>query len=390
MRLRRNRSARFLRWLLVGALAAALLAQAAPLALADDPRAELEKVQDQLSYIQKKRQETKNLLSDAYWQSEEARVQLKNVEGDLAIANSQLAVLTNQARLAEQDLKKVQTEVEEATREVASHKATLQKRVRAINEEGRVNYVAVLLGASSFSDLLSRFDMLTLVVRKDAELFARVRESKRLLDEKKIEAETRRNRLTELTTQAEARRNTIAIKRDERVAYSNQLEFSKKQLQSQLDAFDKAEEEIGEKVAELQRQLARQGGLFAPVYPVNKPIAITDSFGPRLHPILGVWRNHNGTDFAANYGAPVYAIDDGVVLVAGWNEAYGWLVVIDHGGGVSSWYGHATKLLVKVNETVHRGQKITEAGATGWATGPHLHLEIRVDGKPEDPMKYYK
>jgi murein DD-endopeptidase MepM/ murein hydrolase activator NlpD len=74
--------------------------------------------------------------------------------------------------------------------------------------------------------------------------------------------------------------------------------------------------------------------------------------------------------------------------VAGWNDAYGNLVVIDHGGGYASWYGHASKLLVRVGDTVKRGQQITQAGSTGWATGPHVHLEIHVNGTPVDPMTY--
>lgn len=381
---------RLVRWLVLPVIIAGLLSQAAPLARADDPRAELEKAQNQLDYIREQREKTKNLLSQAYWQAEEARVQLGRVEGELVTANSQLVVINNQLTQAEADLKKIEADLAGAQKRFDSRKQMLSKRVRAINEEGRINYLAVLLGASTFSDFLSRFDMLTLVVRKDAQLFEDVRQSKKELEERQGEATVRRNRLADLKAQAEMRRTTIATKRDEKQTASRSLDQSKRSLQSRLDEFDRQEEAVQELVVEIQKRLSRKSGKFSPVYPVGRPVAITDSFGPRLHPILNVWRPHNGTDFGAGYGAPVFAIEDGLVIIAGWNEAYGNLTVIDHGNGISSWYGHSSKLLVRVNDTVKQGQRIADAGSTGWSTGPHVHLEIRVNGKPENPMTYIR
>lgn len=381
---------RLVRRLILPLIVVALLAQAASPASADDPREELEKAQNKLEYIRQQKELTKNLLADAYWRSEEARIQLTDAEASLAVATSQLAVISNQVVFAEGDLKKVEAELVVAQKRFESNKERLARRVRALNEEGRVNYLAVLLGASSFMDFISRFDALKMVIRKDAELFAQVRKDKKDLETRQAEAINRRNRLTELKAQAETRRATIIVKRDEKVAATENLEQSKRSLQARLAEFDREEEKIQELVVEIQKKLARQGGRFQPIFPVARPINVTDNFGPRLHPILGVWRPHNGTDFAANTGAPVYAIEEGLVIIANWNDAYGWLVVIDHGNGISSWYGHSSKLLVKEGEQVKQGQRIANAGSTGWSTGPHVHLEIRINGKPEDPMKHLK
>lgn len=381
---------RLVRRLILPLIVVALLAQAASPASADDPREELEKAQNKLEYIRQQKELTKNLLADAYWRSEEARIQLTDAEASLAVATSQLAVISNQVVFAEGDLKKVEAELVVAQKRFESNKERLARRVRALNEEGRVNYLAVLLGASSFMDFISRFDALKMVIRKDSELFAQVRKDKKDLETRQAEAINRRNRLTELKAQAETRRATIIVKRDEKVAATENLEQSKRSLQARLAEFDREEEKIQELVVEIQKKLARQGGRFQPIFPVARPINVTDNFGPRLHPILGVWRPHNGTDFAANTGAPVYAIEEGLVIIANWNDAYGWLVVIDHGNGISSWYGHSSKLLVKEGEQVKQGQRIANAGSTGWSTGPHVHLEVRINGKPEDPMKHLK
>lgn len=381
---------RLVRRLILPLLVVVLMAQAASPASADDPREELEKAQNKLEFIRQQKELTKNLLADAYWRSEEARLQLTDAEASLAVATSQLAVISNQVVFAEEDLKKVEADLAAAQKRFAANKERLARRVRAISEDGRVNYLAVLFGSSSFMDFIGRFDALKMVIRKDAELFAQVRKDTKALEDRQAEALSRRARLTELKAQAVTRRANIIVKRDEKAEATVNLEQSKKSLQARLAEFDREEEKIQELVVEVQKRLARQGGKFQPVFPVARPVNVTDSFGPRLHPILGVWRPHNGTDFAASYGAPVYAIEEGLVIIANWNDAYGWLIVLDHGSGISSWYGHSSKLLVKEGEQVRQGQRIANAGSTGWSTGPHVHLEIRINGNPEDAMKYLK
>ncbi len=375
---------RFVRWVLVPVVIAGLLTQAAPPARAED---ELQKAQQQLESIRQQKEEVKNALAQAYYQAEEAQVQLKQVENDLAAANGQLAVITNQLTIADKELKQVEADLTTAQKKYDERQAQLAKRVRAINEEGRVNALAVLLGANSFSDFISRFEMLKAIIQRDNRLFADVRTEKKELEEKQAVATARKNQLANLKAQAEVRRTTIAVKRDERVQVSRSLEANKSRLQAQYDAFDREEANVMQLVVDLQRRLNRVAGKFAPIYPV-KPVLVTDPFGPRIHPILNVPRPHNGTDFNAYMGQNVMAIEDGVVIMATWNDAYGNLVVIDHGGGISSWYGHNSQLLVKVNQEVKQGQIISKAGSTGWSTGPHVHLEIRVDGNPEDPMNY--
>jgi len=377
---------RWSRWLVVPALVLGLLTQAAPQAKADDPTAELNKAQDKLQYIQQQKQQVQNALGQAYWSAQEAQVQLQNVEAELNQANSQLAVITNQLTQAQADLKKVEDDLAATTKRYEEDKAMLAKRVRAINEEGRVNYLAVLLGASSFSDFISRFEMLKLVVKKDSQLFAAVKKDKQALEDARLEASARKTKLEDMKAQAEAARNTIVAKRDEKAQVSRSLDANVRSLRSQLDQLEQAEQQMQDQIWEIQQRMNRAAGSWDPVYPVKKPIIITDPFGMRMHPILHEYRMHYGTDFDAKMGAPVYAIESGVVIFAGWNDAYGNLVIIDHGGGRASWYGHASKLLVKVGDNVARGQQITQAGATGWATGPHLHLEIHINGKAVDPM----
>ena len=115
---------------------------------------------------------------------------------------------------------------------------------------------------------------------------------------------------------------------------------------------------------------------------------ITDTFGPRVHPIFGDTRMHTGIDFGAAEGTPIHAAADGVVVSAGPQGGYGNATIIDHGNSLATLYGHQSRMAVSAGQSVKRGQVIGYVGHTGYATGPHLHFEVRVDGTPVDPMGY--
>jgi len=122
------------------------------------------------------------------------------------------------------------------------------------------------------------------------------------------------------------------------------------------------------------------------VLPCAAPI--TSGFGWRMHPILGYERFHSGIDFGADYGTLIAAADSGTVIFAGWYGGYGTAVIIDHGNGITTLYGHTSELYVTEGQTVQRGQAIATVGSTGLSTGPHLHFEVRQAGEPVDPTAY--
>lgn len=117
-------------------------------------------------------------------------------------------------------------------------------------------------------------------------------------------------------------------------------------------------------------------------------IEVTSPFGYRVHPIYGSVILHAGVDLAADTGDPIKAAGEGDVVTAGWLGGYGNAVIIDHGGGLATLYGHQSQILVGVGDHVKRGQVIGRVGCTGSCTGPHLHFEVRVNGNPVDPMPY--
>jgi murein DD-endopeptidase MepM/ murein hydrolase activator NlpD len=151
------------------------------------------------------------------------------------------------------------------------------------------------------------------------------------------------------------------------------------QLKARVDAQRAAAAASGETVS-----LAPAAGGF--VRPVAGPI--TSPFGYRIHPIYGTSILHAGVDIGADSGTPIKAAQAGVVVSAGWISGYGNATIIDHGGGVTTLYGHQSALGVSAGDKVSQGQTIGRVGCTGSCTGPHLHFEVRINGTPVDPMPY--
>jgi murein DD-endopeptidase MepM/ murein hydrolase activator NlpD len=117
---------------------------------------------------------------------------------------------------------------------------------------------------------------------------------------------------------------------------------------------------------------------------------VTSGFAMRFHPILQQWRQHNGVDYGAPQGTPVRSVGDGTVSFAGWQNGYGNVVQIQHGGERMTVYAHLSRIDVQKGAHVEQGQRVGAVGATGWATGPHLHFEFRVNGQQRDPVAVAK
>ena len=127
------------------------------------------------------------------------------------------------------------------------------------------------------------------------------------------------------------------------------------------------------------------------VFPLEKPdAAVLDTFGWRVHPVFGTRAYHSGVDLEASGGSNVLAAADGTVLMAEYNEAYGYFVQLEHEGGVQTFYAHLQELLVSPGDTVRQGQIIALSGSSGWTTGPHLHLGVYVNGEAVDPLEALK
>lgn len=364
-----------------------------------------DQVQDLQGQIDSSRLEQEN------WQQviEDVSAKLKQIQADLDAANARLqSIQTKQAEINAQ-IAQTQNEIVKMESYLKTRQDVLNRRVRAIYMHGQLNYLEVILGANSFSDFANRVELLKRVIRSDYNLILEIQKQKAAIEAKKAQLEEDKRQLDALAAEAEKTRQEIAKKKAEQqkvldAAKSNKAAAA--QMEQDLNAQLASVRNLIQQrlaAAEAARQAAQQQaasddeggggsddnyvqGTGAMGWPCSGPI--TSPFGYRTHPIFGTTIFHAGIDIGVDYGTPIHAADSGVVVYSGWISGYGNAVIIDHGGGISTLYGHNQSLAVSEGQSVSKGSVIAYAGSTGNSTGPHCHFEVDVNGSPVNPMGY--
>lgn len=261
------------------------------------------------------------------------------------------------------------------------------------------SYAALVLDASGPHDLYAgsrylarvadaRWDAVDALraLREEIERLGRRAEARRLeAVAASAAAEAAREHLAGLRAEQAADRDEVAAEQSTEEHLVAEIRGRLAEYEAELATLQATSSAIGTMLA--NRQAGQQlAGSFVAVRPV--PGEITGGFGERLHPILGVVRMHTGVDMRAGYGAPIAAAAAGEVVWAAWRDGYGNTVIIDHGNQYATLYAHQSAVRVAVGQSVQAGQIVGEVGATGLATGPHLHFEVRVLGVPVDPASH--
>lgn len=183
---------------------------------------------------------------------------------------------------------------------------------------------------------------------------------------------------------------SLAAQKEEAAEQEKALNAKKKTLEDKEDELVAEAKALESKLKEMvDANTQYVGGVF--LWPVPSSHYITSYAGYRVHPVYKVWKYHSGMDIAASYGADIICMGDGKVILSQaspWYGGYGQCIMIDHGGGVVSLYGHCSQLLVSTGQTVKQGQVIAKVGSTGTSTGNHLHVEVRENGTIVDPLNY--
>lgn len=341
-----------------------------------------------------------------------AQVELKTaLDSKLALTNQQIMNLEEQIKLHDALIERKTQEVGEAQVTADEQLEKYKKRVRAMEESGRYNYVEVLFGANSIGEFLSLIDDIGDIMKSDKELEDSYKESvvnlkeakaeyeevQTELKQNKVECAQLKDQLQVDITQAAAVITSLQSDINENAAVLSELDSQESALQSQIQAKvnqlneqKKAEEEANRNNNNGGSNGGSTTGTGNLVWP-SYCTYISSRQGPRVHPITGEYKNHGGTDIAASYGSAIYAADSGRVVSSsdGWNGGWGNYVMIDHGNGMQTLYAHMSSRAVSVGQTVSRGQTIGYVGSTGMSTGPHLHFEMYVNGSRIDPQTKY-
>jgi murein DD-endopeptidase MepM/ murein hydrolase activator NlpD len=309
------------------------------------------------------------------------------VQSDLDRSQAVLDETQTELREERERLTKLRARLKEARRILAA-------RLLELYQADKPDLVSVVLNSNGFADLVERSEFLRRIGEQDQRIIASVRDARdeaigteaRLssLEQRQRAAtnriERRRDEIASVKGQLVSARSSIDEVRDQRHDLLVKVRADRREIQEDLAAMEREESKIQSKLSGMPSGGPIKRGSGRLIWPANGQF--TSPFGQR-------WgRLHAGIDIAVPTGTPVRAADSGTVAIAGWVGGYGNYICINHGGGLSTCYGHNSRLGVRVGQQVTQGQVIAASGNTGNSTGPHIHFETRVNGVPRDPMSY--
>lgn len=369
---------------------------------------ELNDLKKQKSSIQQNSVETQNQLKAIQADKNQANKDLNAIIKQIDETNQKLEALLKEEKETSEELKQKGVQLDEAEARVASRDKVLKSRLRLMYQSGTVSYADVLLSSTSFSDFLSRLDALTSIVNQDKEILQMNKKDRDLIVVKKQEVEADLEKVKKLNADQQAIKQQLVVKEKEKEVKVASLSKKEKDLEDHHEEEEKRLVQLVQAEAALLKKRreaeeaeaikngkgptpAFNGGKLA--FPLPRAYPQTSGFGSRIDPVTGrpdVF--HKGYDYGAPAGTPILAAEAGVVIMAGWFSSYGNIVIVDHGGGLSTWYAHMStgSIVVEKGETVKRGQKLGGVGSTGNSTGNHLHFEVRKNDVAVEPGPYLR
>ena len=391
----------------IGLLLAGLLLIVSPVASGQESASEQKEIVDgRINALERKiavAREREGVLSA---EIEVVTDKIDALQSDVDAASSRLGQLETVLALHQRKLDRLNQLYELQTQKLVflqhQHKeavARLSKRLVEIYTSERTSSLAVVLDSGNFSDMLDQLEFLNTIGRQDRKVAGEVETAKLQMQETRNSTRKTRRQVAETTATVAARTAEQRAVRD-RLAWSQrQLATARRDKRATLATVQENKEEAIGHMRDLQAESASlaakiRSAQSSSVVPAPTGAASAAGYVWPVHGVLTSYygwrwgRMHEGIDIAVSNGTPVVAAAAGTVIVAGWMGGYGNLVVVDHGGGVSTAYGHNTSVAAGVGQHVAQGQLIAYSGNTGNSTGPHVHFEVRINGAAVDPLGY--
>lgn len=326
-------------------------------------------------------------LKEARIKEAKASKRLGSINRKLSNARRQVKIHNNYLNSNQVAWKKTKKRLDELKSQKSILESKAEERVIAIFKKSQLKFLDSLMRSESATDYMDYLYYQKKVIEFDRKLLTALKSQSKDIEKYSVILEEESRRILEIQKKLKSIERDISFQQNEQSKILSKLKKETSMYESSERQLERESIKLIYKISELsssKKDNPDSTGKFD--YPVKA--RITSPFGPRRHPIFGVRSMHSGIDLAAPYGTPVKASEGGLVIYSGWYGGYGKVVIVDHSQGYSSLYAHLSTIKSKVGDRVKQGQTIGYEGSTGYATGPHLHFEIRSKGKPKNPVLF--
>ena len=348
-----------------------------------------------ISELNEQKEQAENEKEQVTQQKESAQDDLDNINAQISSIESEIFKLQTKLDELNSSISQKEQEIEEKQALLEHKEDLLKTRMVAMYKGGGTTYLDVLLGSSNYIEMYTKYNAIQTIAEKDTELINEVTEQKKNIENEKQELENNKAEVESVKSETDAKNAELKAAKVAKQTVVSNLSQEEQELQKKIDEFEAAIEKAQQEIQNATNNSSGYEGSFSggkfewPIsYSYNR---ITSIFGNRTAPTAGASTNHGAIDIGVSY-VPVYAPANGKVILAQWVSGYGNYIMIDHGNGYYTAFGHLSQFNVSVGTVVSTGQQIAVSGNTGVSTGPHLHYEVYVGGKSKgyrvDPLQW--
>lgn len=348
-----------------------------------------------ISELNEQKEQAQNEKDQVTEQRQNAESELDTINAQISSIEAEIFSLQNQLDELNSSITQKEQEIEEKQAELDHKEDLLKTRMVAMYKGGGTTYLDVLLGSSNYIEMYTKYNAIQTIAEKDTELINEVSQQKADIENQKQELENNKAQVESVKSETDAKNAELKAAKVAKQSTISQLSAEEQALQQKIEEFEEAIEQAQKEIADATQGASGYEGAFTggrfewPLsYSYNR---ITSIFGNRTAPTAGASTNHGAIDIGVSY-VPVYAPANGKVILAQWVSGYGNYIMIDHGSGYYTAFGHLSQFTVSVGTVVSTGQQIAVSGNTGISTGPHLHYEVYVGGRSKgyrvDPLQW--
>ncbi|MBQ9931191.1 MAG: peptidoglycan DD-metalloendopeptidase family protein [Firmicutes bacterium] len=357
-------------------------------------------ITDKLDDVNEQIDEITQQLKKGQAEEKQLANRIKNLEKEIVSAENEIKSLQGQikdtevsVKAAQVDLEIAQANLQAAAEDLNEQDYDMSQRIRSMYKSGDMTILEVLLGSANITDFMTNLDMAQRIYENDVAILEDLGIRYEKLEDERNAVEERKNNLAVLKSSLESQYEKEKTDQAALKVSKTQVQDMKAAVADNNDALEEMIDALNEEANALKAEILKLQGNGDYVggellWPTSAGTRVSSPFGYRIHPILKTKKLHTGIDIAIGSNSNVRAANTGTVIKAQYSGGYGYMVMIDHGGGIVTLYAHNNKLLVSKGDIVDRGQEIAKSGSTGMSTGPHLHFEVRLNGEYVDPMDY--